>query len=61
LQACLRYVAHLSQIDAVVVGSNTAAQLIQIIEAVEGELHTLPEFPRLKDKRLFNPASWYQL
>lgn len=61
LQACLRYVTNLPQIDRVVVGVDTAGQLSQIVEAAEGRLATLPEFPNLQDKRLINPASWSQL
>lgn len=61
LQACLRYVTNLPHIDRVVVGLDTAAQLQQTIEAADGKLPTLPEFPDLQDTRLTNPASWNQL
>ena len=61
LQACLRYVTNLPQIDHVVVGVDTAAQLHQIVEAAEGQLPSLPEFDALQDARLINPASWNQL
>lgn len=61
LQACLRYVANLPQIDRVVVGVDSAVQLQQIIEAADGKLPTLPEFDTLQDTRLINPASWNQL
>lgn len=61
LQACLRYVTSLPQIDRVVVGVDTAAQLQQIVQAADGELATLPEFDTLQDARLINPASWNQL
>jgi aryl-alcohol dehydrogenase-like predicted oxidoreductase len=61
LQACLRYVTNLPQIDRVVVGVDTAAQLHQIVEAAEGKLPSLPEFDALQDARLINPASWNQL
>lgn len=61
LQACLRYVTNLPQIDRVVVGVDTAAQLQQIVVAANGKLSTLPEFPDLQDTRLINPASWNQL
>lgn len=61
LQACLRYVTNLLQIDRLVVGVDTAAQLQQIIDAADGKLPTLPEFETLQDVRLINPASWNQL
>ena len=61
LQACLRYVSNLPQIDRVVVGVDTAAQLQQIVQAADGKLPILPEFPDLQDTRLINPASWNQL
>lgn len=61
LQACLRYVSNLSEIDRVVVGVDTADQLTQIVEAAMGSLTNLPEFSTLQDARLINPASWSQL
>lgn len=61
LQACLRYVTNLPQVDRVVVGVDTAAQLRQIVQAADGTLPTMPEFPDLQDTRLINPASWNQL
>ena len=61
LQACLRYVMNLPHIDRVVVGVDTAAQLEQIVQASDGKLPTMPEFPNLQDARLINPASWNQL
>ncbi len=61
LQACLRYVTNLEQIDRVVVGVDTDAQLQQIVQAADGKLPAMPEFPDLQDIRLINPASWNQL
>ncbi len=61
LQACLRYVDNLAEIDRAVVGVDTVAQLNQIVEATDGELNDLPEFNTLQDARLINPASWSQL
>lgn len=61
LQACLRYVSNLSDIDRVVIGVDSANQLTQIVEATEGELNDLPEFNTSRDARLINPASWSQL
>jgi aryl-alcohol dehydrogenase-like predicted oxidoreductase len=61
LQACLRYVTNLPQIDRVVVGVDTVAQLKQIVQVADGKLATLPQFDTLQDARLINPASWSQL
>lgn len=61
VQACLRYVTNLSQIDRVVVGVDTVAQLNQIVKATEGKLSSLPGFHTLHDARLINPASWNQI
>lgn len=61
IQGCLRYVANLEDIDRVVVGVDTAAQLIQLIAAANGELSSLPKFNSLQDARLINPATWGQL
>lgn len=61
VEACVRYVSNLSEIDRVVVGVDTVGQLNQIVEAAEGELVSLPEFNPLQDARLINPASWNQL
>lgn len=61
VQACLRYLMNLPQIDRVVVGVDTVVQLDQIIAAADGTLATLPEFDTLQDVRLINPASWNQL
>lgn len=61
LQACLRYVHSLPEIDRVVVGVDTVSQLDQIIEAATGELPSLPVFEPLQDARLINPATWNRL
>lgn len=61
VQACMRYANSLDVIDRVVVGVDSDAQLQEIIEAADGKLPTMPEFPDLQDARLINPASWNQL
>ncbi len=61
LQACLRYVSNLSEIDRVVVGVDAACQLEQIVEAAEGDLTSYPEFGLLSDMRLINPSTWSNL
>jgi aryl-alcohol dehydrogenase-like predicted oxidoreductase len=61
LQACLRYFNNLPEIDRVVVGVDTVAQLNEILGATEGALSNLPEFHPLQDERLINPATWNNL
>jgi aryl-alcohol dehydrogenase-like predicted oxidoreductase len=61
LQACLRYVNNVSEIDRVIVGVDSIDQLNQVVEATPGELESLPNFKKLKDSRLINPSSWNQL
>lgn len=61
LQACLRFGCSLDCIDRVIVGVDNVAQLDEIIEAVEGELPSLPQFNTLRDTRLVNPSTWNQL
>lgn len=61
VEACLRYVSQFSSIDGVVVGVDSVAQLNQIVEAAKGSLVSLPEFEKLEDPRLRNPATWQQL
>ena len=61
LQACLRFVCNLSEIDRVIVGVDTVSQLDQIMEASVGELNSLPKFNFLNDARLINPSTWDQL
>lgn len=61
LQACLRYFNDLPEIDRVVVGVDTVAQLNEILGATDGALSSLPEFRPLQDERLINPATWNNL
>lgn len=61
LQACLRYFNDLPEIDRVVVGVDTVAQLNEILGATNGSLSSLPEFCPLQDERLINPATWNNL
>jgi aryl-alcohol dehydrogenase-like predicted oxidoreductase len=61
LQACLRYFNDLPEIDRVVVGVDTVAQLNEILSATEGVLSSAPEFRPLQDERLINPATWNNL
>lgn len=61
LEACLGYINRQRDIDRVIVGVDTLAHLEQILEAAGTTLNSLPEFPRLEDDSLLNPASWTQL
>ncbi len=61
LQACLQYAVSHPNIDRVVVGVDTSAQLKEIIRAADGKLASLPSFAPLLDERLVNPAVWNQL
>jgi aryl-alcohol dehydrogenase-like predicted oxidoreductase len=61
LEGCLRYVCNSFEIDTVVVGVNTSAQLNEIVKSADGQLFSLPDFSTLKDARLINPASWSQI
>lgn len=61
LQACVRYVTKLVDIDYVLVGVDSANQLNEILEAAEGDLNGLPELDCLRDARLLNPYSWNSL
>jgi aryl-alcohol dehydrogenase-like predicted oxidoreductase len=61
LHACLAYPLSLSEVDRVVIGADSVAQLAQIIEVAS---HKLPVgFPDIKsdDDRLINPANWSQI
>ncbi len=61
VQACLRYCLSLENVDRVIVGVDTAAQLKEILEAANGELSSLPNFPLLQDHRITNPSRWNEL
>ena len=61
LQACLRYVSNLSEIDRIVVGVDTVNQLNEIINEADGALTSLPDFGSFRDARLIHPANWDRL
>lgn len=61
MQACLSYVNTLDEIDRVLVGVDSLAQLDEIFVAVGSVLDSLPSFKPLQDERLINPACWNQL
>jgi aryl-alcohol dehydrogenase-like predicted oxidoreductase len=61
LQACLRFTNALDCIDQVVIGVDSITQLKEIINSATGQLPSLPQFEKLLDDRLVNPATWNQL
>lgn len=61
LEACLRYVNSISEVDRIIVGVDSARHLNQIIDALGGTLNALPDFQMEIDPRLLNPASWVNL
>ena len=61
LQASLRYCLSLPQVDRVVVGVESAAQLREIVDAAKGELPPPPDWSMPVDAMLVNPAKWNQL
>jgi aryl-alcohol dehydrogenase-like predicted oxidoreductase len=61
LQACAQYAVAQDCIHRVVIGVDRAHQLEEVIHACEGRLCSLPDFGRLVDKRLINPATWGQI
>jgi aryl-alcohol dehydrogenase-like predicted oxidoreductase len=61
LQASLRYCLSLPQVDRVVVGVESAAQLREIVDAAQGDLPPPPDWCMPVDPMLVNPAKWNQL
>lgn len=61
LEACLRYLNSVQEIDRIVVGVDTENHLRQIIKASQGSLESIPNFRQTLDARLINPAAWSEL
>ncbi len=61
LQASLRYCLSLPQVDRVVVGVESVAQLREIVDAAQGDLPPPPDWCMPVDAMLANPAKWNQL
>ncbi len=61
VEACLRYVMSVEEVDNVVVGVDNAAQLHEIHAASIGVLPGLPDWPQTIDPVLLNPALWSRL
>lgn len=61
LEACLRYVLSVPDVDKIVVGVDRVDQLMEILDAAAGELLSLPKWPQVIETNLINPALWDQL
>lgn len=61
VEACLRYVMSVSQVDRVIVGVETASQLGEIITAVNRTNISTDWSPMAcDDENLINPSNWYR-
>lgn len=61
LQACLRFALSQPDIERVVIGVDSAAQLAEIVSAAEGGLPEFPCWPISPDPLLINPSCWSAL
>ncbi len=61
LEACLRYITTIKEIDKVVIGVDSLEQLRQILAISSTPLTSLPNWPNDIDVSLLNPARWDQL
>ena len=61
LQACLRYVLSISEIEKVVVGVDSLLQLKEILSALEGDCSIPPPTLNCSDPNLLNPSLWNNL
>lgn len=62
LEACIRFSLSVKEVDRVIVGTDSSAQLLQILIASEGSLDDLPDFGQTSDLDfLINPGLWNQL
>ena len=62
LEACTRFSLSVKEVDRVIVGTDSSAQLLQILSASEGRLDDLPDFGQSSDLDcLINPGLWNKL
>jgi aryl-alcohol dehydrogenase-like predicted oxidoreductase len=61
LEACLRYLNSVDEIDRIVVGVDTEVHLRQVLKASQGCLESMPNLQEHLDARLINPAAWSEL
>jgi aryl-alcohol dehydrogenase-like predicted oxidoreductase len=58
LQACLHFVQRYAEVDRIVVGVDSVAQLREIIHAAAGSSPRIPDDLRSTDAELVNPSRW---
>ena len=59
IEACLRYVLSLSEINKVVIGVDNTKQLLEIFDLNHGgKLSNLPNWPSPPNEKLINPSHW---
>jgi len=61
MQACLRYVLSVREVDRLVVGVDSLAHLQEVLSAAAGALPDLPTWRTTPEVELINPAHWNQL
>ena len=61
VQACLGYALGIEELDKVVVGVDSAAQLSEILAASSSRLPSLPNWQKPIDANLLNPGYWCHL
>jgi aryl-alcohol dehydrogenase-like predicted oxidoreductase len=61
VQACLNYPLSFPEVDRVIIGADSSAQLLEIIEA--SKIDPIIDFPDLycADEKLINPSNWTKL
>ena len=58
LQACLRYVFSVPEVDKIIVGIDCLEHLEEIVAAIRGTLPTVPQNISCTDLDLVNPVNW---
>jgi predicted aldo/keto reductase-like oxidoreductase len=58
IQACLNFVLSCSQIDRIVLGVESLAQLKEIIETIDSGNPIVPKALICNDSDLINPSNW---
>lgn len=58
LEACLRHVLGLGQVERVVVGVTSVTQLHEVMDATEGDMPPVPDSLMTQDMGLLNPSMW---
>lgn len=61
LQACMHFLNSISSVNRIVVGVDSSAHMLEIINASNGRLKSFPEFPEFEDRRIINPSTWHSL